>query len=448
MSGYKLYTDPGNFRAFKILIAAEYNGINIDVPDFVVGVDNTTDEFIKKSPLSRVPALDTPKGPLFESNAIARYVAKLRPDSELFGQSFFEAAQVDTWVDFCSHDVELPATLWYYPFLGISPYNAAITAKAKADLARALQVLEKHLADKTFLVGHRITLADIVVASALVYPFKFVAEPAYRKPFPSVMRWFDLCVNQAEFEAVIGKVVLCEEELLLPGEGQVKGAIAPIAFGGGKGGKGKGKGGEKKDKQQKKAKEEKPKKEKEEKPKKEEKPQEAEEPEEKPKPKPEHPFKIMDREKPSPFIMDTWKKTYSNCSDYQEAMSTFWNTFDPEGWSLFRGDYMYNEENKMLFMTSNLIGGFIQRTEEIRKWLFGTCTIRGEEGKLMKVTHYFLIRGDSIEPLIACNDDAAYYTWTKVPTPVSDADKQLLFDYWCSEGPLDGEPCLDSRCYK
>jgi hypothetical protein len=32
-------------------------------------------------------------------------------------------------------------------------------------------------------------------------------------------------------------------------------------------------------------------------------------------------------------------------------------------------------------MTSNLIGGFIQRTEEIRKWLFGTLTIRGVEGK-------------------------------------------------------------------
>ena len=61
---------------------------------------------------------------------------------------------------------------------------------------------------------------------------------------------------------------------------------------------------------------------------------------------------------------------------------------------------------------------------------------------------YFLIRGDSIEPLIKCNDDAECYDWVKLATPVSDADKQLLFDYWCSEGPLDGEACLDSRVYK
>lgn len=449
---YTLYTDPGNFRAFKILIAAEYNCVDIAVPDFVVGVDNTSEEFTKKSPLSRVPVLDTPKGSLFESNAIARYVAKLRPDSELFGSNFFEGAQVDSWIDFCSHDVELPATLWYYPFLGIAPYNALLTAKAKADLARALTVMETHLKDKTYMVGQKITLADIVLASALIYPFKFVAEPAYRADFTAVMRWFDTCVNQPQFEAVVGKVVLCEKELLLPGEGQVKAAAAPIAFGG-KGGKGANNSnnqqqGKKKEKKEKKPKEEKPKEEKKPKESKKKDEDDDDEPAAPPAPKVEHPFKIMDKDKPSAFSMDTWKKTYSNCTDYKEAMESFWSTFDAEGWSLFRGDYMYNEENKMLFMTSNLIGGFIQRTEEIRKWLFGTCTIRGKEGELMKVTDFFLIRGDSIQPLIDCNDDAAYYKWTKIPTPVSEADKQLLYDYWCSEGPLEGEPCLDSRCYK
>jgi hypothetical protein len=66
----------------------------------------------------------------------------------------------------------------------------------------------------------------------------------------------------------------------------------------------------------------------------------------------------------------------------------------------------------------------------------------------MKITAYFLIRGDSIQPLITCNDDAECYEWSKVQVPVSEEDKKRLFDYWCSEGPLDGEPCLDSRCYK
>jgi hypothetical protein len=64
------------------------------------------------------------------------------------------------------------------------------------------------------------------------------------------------------------------------------------------------------------------------------------------------------------------------------------------------------------------------------------------------VTHYFLIRGDSIQPLIECNDDAACYDWTRVATPVTEEDKVRLYDFWCSEGPLDGDACLDSRVYK
>mmetsp|Transcript_62632 Transcript_62632/g.135664 ORF Transcript_62632/g.135664 Transcript_62632/m.135664 type:complete len:440 (+) Transcript_62632:59-1378(+) len=435
-----LLTDGGNFRAFKILIAAEYNEVSINIPDFKLNVDNKTADFLKKSPLGKVPVLDTPSGSLCESNAIARYVARMRRDSELYGVSFFESGQVDSWVDFCSHDLELPATMWIYPVLGYMPYNEANTLRAKTDFARALNVLEAHLADKTFLVGHKITLADITVVSTLVYPFKFVADASYRAAFPNVMRWFETCVNQPQFENVIGKVVLCNAEMTASGASAVAFAPAGNDKKGGK--KDKKKGGEQQPKKEKKAKEPKA-----EKPK----PAKVEEPEEEaPKPKKEeHVFKIMDKERPSAFSMDTWKKTYSNCDNYETAIEEFWNTFDAEGWSLFRGDYNFDKDNSVLFMTSNLIGGFIQRTEEIRKWLFGTMTIRGtaEKGG-MKISAYFLIRGDSIAPLVACNDDAEYYTWTKVGTPVSAEDKAKIFEYWTSETSLEGEPLLDSRVYK
>ncbi len=439
-----LYVDSGNFRAFKILIAAEYAGMNIALPEFKAG-DNKSPAFLAKSPLGRVPVLETPSGCIFESNAIARYVAGSSRVGTLMGSTYFDSAKVNSWIDFCTNEIELPATVWFYPALGYMSANEGAIAKAKADLAKALSVLDTYLADKTYLVGETVTLADITIVSALIYPFKFVADGNYRKPFGNVMRWFDTCVHQPQFQTVVGDVVLAKSELT--------GGAAPISTGN-KGSK------EKKDvpkdskeKKEKAPKEEKPK---EQKPKEQPKPKEQkpkdddEEDEPKPEKKEDHPFKIMDKEKPSPFVMDTWKKVYSNChGDYAGAMAEFWKTFDANGWSIYRGDYQYNEENKVLFMTSNLIAGFIQRTEEIRKWLFGTLTIRGDEvAKNMKITGYFLIRGDSIQPLVTCNDDAAYYNWTKMSIPASDADKQLLFDYWCSEGPLDGEKCLDSRLYR
>jgi len=159
----------------------------------------------------------------------------------------------------------------------------------------------------------------------------------------------------------------------------------------------------------------------------------------------------MDKEKPTSFVMDTWKKTYSNADDYKVAFQWFWDNFDNNGWSIWRGDYNYNEESVKLFMTSNLIGGFIQRTEEIRKWLFGCMSIRGvDKPGQMKVSCYYLIRGDSIQPLIACNDDAACYTWTRVAVPASTEDKEQLYKYWIADEKdiIDGEECLVNRCYK
>jgi len=447
---YTLHCDAGNFRAFKIMVAAEYNGVAINVADFKLGETNKSAEFLKISPLGKIPALSTPCGAsLTESNAIARYIAKLRADTGLMGGCCLEQAQVDQWMEFTSNNVELPVTMWVYQTMGLLPANADNAARAKADLSKALAVVEAHLSSRTYLVGQRVTMADITLATTLVYPFKWVCDNAFRAAIPNTMRWFDTIVNQPQVEAVVGKVVLATSEAAA-GSISASTLPAPPAAKGGKGEK-KAWDGVKKEKAPKAPKPPAAPKEKEvKKPKEPEPSNDEEEPEEAPKEKKEdHIFKIMDATQPSPFVMDAWKRCYSNCESYEEAMNTFWTTFDAAGWSIWRGDYNYNDELKILFMTSNLIGGFIQRTDEIRKWLFGTMTIRGsEEEKQMKITAYFLIRGQDIQPLIACNDDAACYTWTKMEIPASEADKKQLFDYWTSDDMLDGEKCLDSRCYK
>lgn len=49
-----LYTYPDNFRAYKILVAAEYSGAKIALPPFKFGETNQTAEFLKKFPLGKV----------------------------------------------------------------------------------------------------------------------------------------------------------------------------------------------------------------------------------------------------------------------------------------------------------------------------------------------------------------------------------------------------------
>lgn len=269
---------------------------------------------------------------------------------------------------------------------------------------------------KTTLVGDQITLADITLACTLLYPFKLVCDKAFVKPYGNVVRWFLTCVNQPEFAKVVGKVDMCKKSLAQ-------------ASGGGKAKAKKG-GDEKKAAKKEKAVEEAP----------------APAP-----PKKEHVYKIMDKEAPSKFNMDAWKKQYSNAATYDDAMGYFWKEYDPEGYTLWMQVYNYNEENKRTFMTSNAVGGFQQRTDEIRKWAFGVMDVLGTEETFLEIKGIWLIRGDSIDPMVEANDDANWYTWTKLAgkgLPPTDEVKAQVRAYWTEETELEGKPIQDSKVFK
>ena len=115
---YKLYTPAGSFRAFAPLIAAEYNGIDVDV------VTEDVEAIVAaKSPTGKAPLLETPKGVIFSSHAMSRFVAGLRRDTGLVGGTFQEQSSVDAWMDWSAQDLELPACVLFYPVAGYIPYH-------------------------------------------------------------------------------------------------------------------------------------------------------------------------------------------------------------------------------------------------------------------------------------------------------------------------------------
>merc|ERR1712071_490080 len=91
----------------------------------------------------------------------------------------------------------LPASCtWLFPTMGIMQFNKNATERAKEDIKAALQSLNDHLLTRTFLVGERLTLADIAVACTLLNLYKQVLDPSFRKPFLNVTRWFTTVINQ------------------------------------------------------------------------------------------------------------------------------------------------------------------------------------------------------------------------------------------------------------
>merc|ERR1711992_114537 len=85
------------------------------------------------------------------------------------------------------------------------------TERAKEDLKGVMKALNDHLLAETFLVGERISLADIAVACTLLSLYKQVMDPAFRKPFMNVTRWFTTVVNQPHAKDVLGAVPLASK---------------------------------------------------------------------------------------------------------------------------------------------------------------------------------------------------------------------------------------------
>jgi len=203
-----MFTYPQSFRAYKGLIAAQYSGAQVNVvsspPDFVMGKTNASEEFLSKFPTGKVPAFETADGSqrLFESNAIAMFLA----NTQLKGISKEHQAEVQQWIGFAENEILPPACSWVFPILGIMPKNDKEMKTGQANLMKALGVLDNHLLKHTYLVGQRISLADIVLTCNLLLPFEHALPVSNLKSeHVNVFRWFKTMINQKQVVSVIGK---------------------------------------------------------------------------------------------------------------------------------------------------------------------------------------------------------------------------------------------------
>ncbi|XP_074567391.1 elongation factor 1-gamma-like [Curcuma longa] len=413
---------PSNKNAFKTLIAAEYTGVQVELAkNFEMGVTNKTPEFLKLNPIGKVPVLETPDGSIFESNAIARYVTRMKENNPLLGSSLIEYGHIEQWIDFATLEVDTNIIRWFVPRVGWVPYFAPAEEQAITNLKRALTVLNTYLASNTYLVGHSVTLADIIMICNLYLGFSVVLIKSFTSEFPHVERYFWTLVNQPEFRKVLGEVKQTE-------------SVPPISS-------------QKKPAQPKEpAKPKEVKKEPKKEPAKPKVPEVEEEEEEAPKPKPKNPLDLLP---PSKMILDEWKRLYSNTkTNFREiAIKGFWDMYDPEGYSLWFCDYKYNDENTVSFVTLNKVGGFLQRMDLARKYAFGKMLVIGSEPPF-KVKGLWLFRGQEIPKFVVDEVyDMELYDWVKVD--ISDeAQKERVNAMIEDQEPFEGEALLDAKCFK
>ena len=211
---------------------------------------------------------------------------------------------------------------YFLPILGRAPFNKKAGDDALANAYKSSYIIEKHLLINTYLVGERLTLADLFVAGIYQRVFQFVLDKKWRSNNPNTTRWFETVVNQPIYSAAAPPIEMVGEILknVPPKSDAPKKEKAPPA------------------------------------PKAAPKPKEPEEEAEEeapPAPKPKHPLEALDR---PTLVLDDWKRKYSNEETREVALPWFWENLKTEEYSLWKVDYKYNDELKMIFMSSNLVG--------------------------------------------------------------------------------------------
>jgi hypothetical protein len=75
-----------------------------------------------------------------------------------------------------------------------------------------------------------------------------------------------------------------------------------------------------------------------------------------PAPKAKHPLESLPK---ATFVLDDWKRKYSNEETREVAIPWFWENANFEEYSIYKVDYKYNDELTLTFMTANLVGKFV-----------------------------------------------------------------------------------------
>ncbi|OJJ52641.1 hypothetical protein ASPSYDRAFT_51772 [Aspergillus sydowii CBS 593.65] len=387
----KLYGRPDNTRTIAILVAAKHNDLELELVETQANPAadfNKSDAYTKLQPLGKIPAFEGANGfTLSEVIAIAVYVTSQNEKTTLLGKTKQDYASILRWLSFANSELLISFGSWFRPLLGLDGYNKKSVDDASKAALKKLSVLNTHLTANTYLVGERITLADLFTASLLTRAFATVIDKKVRTENPAVARWYQTIVAQPAFKAVVENPVLVDEAIkYTPPKKEEKPKAAAVAA-----------------------------------------PAEPAQPA----PKPKHPLEALG--KPT-FVLDDWKRTYSNEDVRTGAMPWFWQNYKADEFSLWKVSYKYNDELKLTFMANNLIGGFHARLEASRKYLFGCQGVYGANYACVN-EGVFLVRGQEAPPAFDVAPDWESYNFEKLD-PNSEADRKYIEDIWAWDAPV------------
>lgn len=190
----KLHYHPFSTYSRRVRIALSEK----QIPHELVVVDmvarkHREQPYLSLNPYGRVPTLEEDGFVLYKSTSILNYLEATHPTPALVPSDVRQRAQVDMHMKLCDLQLTRQAGTIVFPkrFLPKERWNVAAMADAKAEIEKHLAILEKHLADKTYLVSETFSLADVAYAPFLEFlPLMEIAPP------PAVAAWSERLLSR------------------------------------------------------------------------------------------------------------------------------------------------------------------------------------------------------------------------------------------------------------
>ncbi len=172
MSGIKVYGIPGSPFLRTVEITLREKGVDYQMTPLAPG-EHKQPEHLARHPFGRVPTFEHDDFPIYETQAIIRYLDEVFPSPQLTPRDPRQRARMNQiigiieWYFFPKAAAPIAFNRIIGPKLLGVPSDEAAIADAMPMARTAFAELERLLGDQDYLTGDNVSLADIMLAAQL-----------------------------------------------------------------------------------------------------------------------------------------------------------------------------------------------------------------------------------------------------------------------------------------
>jgi glutathione S-transferase len=186
----------------KVLAFAAEKGMELELQPVAPGTDDA--DFLEASPFRKIPGFRDGDFAISDSSAIIHYLETVQPEPAMIPADAKDRARVIWFEEFADTILAACGGRMFYNrivaprFLGKEGDLAVADAAEREELPPLLDYLERMVDGRTWLVGDRLTLADIAVASPFAN-FRHLGIPIDPQRHPRLCAWVKSILARPSF---------------------------------------------------------------------------------------------------------------------------------------------------------------------------------------------------------------------------------------------------------